>query len=126
VIDDWCCGCNIDNFNGLLYYHTDNTNNGCMWDAAPAPSARTGPHCHGLTARAKQSHFVIWETHEPGSKHRFCFDQEQYRHAIREATTTHNMLVKALRRREVNVLARYCSLTVLDLNVLPLHPLNML
>ena len=21
IIDDWCCGCNIDSYNGVLYYH---------------------------------------------------------------------------------------------------------
>lgn len=126
IIDDWCCGCNIDNFNGLLYYHTDDSNNGYMWEQMDlSPSVRSSSHCVGLNASSKQSHFVIWETHEPGSKRRFCFDKEQYRNVIKEATNAHNMLLKALRRREISVLARYCSTTILDLN-LTLHPLNML
>jgi len=52
IVSDWCCECNIENFNGLLYHHDE------------------------------KNHQITWETHEPGDKKTFRFDYNQYAKAL--------------------------------------------
>eukprot|EP01124_Arcella_intermedia_P009602 TRINITY_DN16279_c0_g1_i1.p1 TRINITY_DN16279_c0_g1~~TRINITY_DN16279_c0_g1_i1.p1 ORF type:complete len:717 (+),score=110.30 TRINITY_DN16279_c0_g1_i1:193-2343(+) len=60
LINEWCCECNVHNFNGVLFYHNRD--------------------------------YVIWETHEPGTKKEFCFKKQQYLTTINHAQFNHMLL----------------------------------
>jgi len=56
LVGDWCCECNVETYNGVLFYH----HRDC----------------------------IIWETHEPGSKRRFCFQKDNYNRVVKSAVTS--------------------------------------
>jgi len=66
LVFDWCCECNMDTYNGVLFY--DDLE-----------------HDH-----------IIWETHEPGSKKQFRFEKVEYIRAIGEAVQQHESLMKSI------------------------------
>jgi hypothetical protein len=81
LISDWCCGCNIEWYNGVLYYDTTDENG---------------------------NFFVNWEIHEPGAKKHYRFAKNEYVRVISTAKKYHSLLLRTLKQQNFSSLEYFC------------------